>query len=135
MLNASFREQIMILTCFIISELCCHLKNMHQCFWFVIPFLVAFFARLLIDRTTTSALRSVPGPWLWSYTNAVRWFYQYFYDFSSILDHLHKQHGALVRIGPNTVSFNNPEWITKVYDARGDFKKVPNYPKLCSNPC
>ena len=36
----------------------------------------------------------------------------------------------MVRIGPSTVSFNDPTWITKVYDARGRFTKVLLHPKF-----
>ena len=97
---------------------------MYQSFWSIIPLLIAFSSWLLVGRTTSCGLHSVPGPWIWSCTNVVRWYYQYFYDFSSVLEDLHKRYGALVRIGPSTVSLNDPTLIANVYDARGKFTKV-----------
>jgi hypothetical protein len=92
---------------------------MHHWLWVLASVFVA-----LDTWTLATPLRSIPGPRLWSYTNTLRWYYQYFDGSSAVLKHLHKEYGALVRIGPNTVSLSDPTLAPKVYGTCGEFRKV-----------
>ena len=69
-------------------------------------------------------LRHIPGPFPASITNfqRVRWVTTK--RAHLILQDMHEKYGEVVRIGPNTVAFSNPEAIPTVYTARTGFPKV-----------
>ncbi|KAK4182613.1 cytochrome P450 [Podospora australis] len=47
-----------------------------------------------------------------------------------LLHKLHQKHGTLVRIGPDTVSFRDPAYISTVFSPRGGFIKADSYSSL-----
>ena len=69
-------------------------------------------------------LRHIPGPFPASITNfqRVRWVTTKRAHLK--LQGMHEKYGEVVRIGPNTVVFSNPEAIPTVYTARTGFPKV-----------
>lgn len=79
-------------------------------------------------------LRHIPGPFLAKFTDLWRLKLQYFGSIQPVLHELHKMYGSTVRIGPNTVSVSDPEYITTIYGARGGFTKVgeTTYPRYTS---
>lgn len=100
--------------------------------WRYIPSATALLAIALlvqVVRTRYAAgLRHIPGPFLASVTNLWR-----LYDVSKAhhqdtLIALHRSHGDLVRVGPNTVSVADPEAVKVIYGLRSGFKKVKCVP-------
>ena len=41
-----------------------------------------------------------------------------------VVEELHKQYGAVVRIGPNVLDLDYPELTKKIYNIKGDWLKV-----------
>lgn len=73
---------------------------------------------------TWRRLRHIPGPFLASITNFQRAQWVTTKRAHLILQDVHEKYGEVVRIGPNTVVFSNPEVIPTVYTARTGFPKV-----------
>lgn len=69
-------------------------------------------------------LRHIPGPFLASLTNLYRMSWVPTTRAHLILQDVHKKYGEVVRIGPNMVSFSNPEAIPTVYPMRAGLPKV-----------
>ena len=69
-------------------------------------------------------LRHIPGPFPASITNFQRARWVTTKRAHLILQEMHERYGELVRIGPNTVAFSNPEAIPTVYTTRTGFPKV-----------
>ena len=82
----------------------------------------------LLTKVTNSALRSIPGPSLASYTKLWRLYdvYKGYSHLTAIA--LHTKHGKLVRIAPNVISVSDPAEIPKIYGVKGDFTKTAFYP-------
>ncbi|KAK0730740.1 cytochrome P450 [Lasiosphaeris hirsuta] len=72
-------------------------------------------------------LKGINGPLLAAFTDLWRARIQYFGPFVPTLLKLHEKYGAIVRIGPNTVSFSDPAYIGVVGSARGGFAKADSY--------
>jgi hypothetical protein len=69
-------------------------------------------------------LRHIPGPFLASITNFQRMSWISTKRAHSILQEIHEKYGEVVRIGPNMVSFSNPDAIPTIYPMRTGFPKV-----------
>lgn len=71
-------------------------------------------------------LKHVPGPFLAKFTNFQRM--SWIWTKRAELSHqqMHEKYGELVRMGPNMVSFSNPEAIPTVHPMR------PGFPKVCT---
>lgn len=69
-------------------------------------------------------LRHIPGPFPGNLTNFLRVKWVTTKRAHLILQEMHEKYGEVVRIGPNTVSFSNPEAIPSIYTARTGFPKV-----------
>ena len=69
-------------------------------------------------------LKHIPGPFPASITNFQRARWVTTKRAHLILQDMHEKYGEVVRIGPNTVAFSNPEAIPTVYTARTGFPKV-----------
>ena len=78
--------------------------------------------RLLYFRYIHS-LRRFKGPLLASFTNAWRLFYNYRNTKVPFKD-LHNRYGDIVRIGPNVLSFRDPQAIRDIYGAGKNWNKV-----------
>lgn len=70
-------------------------------------------------------LRQIPGPLPAKITNFQRMGWVGTKRAHLILQDMHEKYGDVVRIGPNMVSFSNPEAIPTVYPMR------PGFPKVC----
>lgn len=68
-------------------------------------------------------LKHIPGPFPASITNFQRMRWVETKRSHLILQQMHDKYGELVRIGPNMVSFCNPEAIPTVYPMRPGFPK------------
>lgn len=92
----------------------------------VVPLVVCILLSLVVLQLwrTWWRLRHIPGPFPASITNfqRVRWVTTK--RAHLILQDMHEKYGEVVRIGPNTVTFSNPEAIPTVYTARTGFPKV-----------
>jgi len=69
-------------------------------------------------------LRYIPGPFLGSITNFQRVWWVTTKRAHLIHQEMHEKYGEVVRTGPNTVMFSNPEVIQTVYTMRPGFVKV-----------
>ncbi|OTA53098.1 putative benzoate 4-monooxygenase cytochrome P450 [Hypoxylon sp. EC38] len=75
-------------------------------------------------------LRHIPGPFPASITNFQRVSWVKTKRAHLILQDVHEKYGEVVRIGPNMVSFSNPEAIPTVYTTRSGFPKGDFYVTL-----
>ena len=87
-------------------------------------FLAALFILRLSIKTLRSDLSNIPGPWLAKYTRLWRLYDVYQGDSHHTSIRLHRQHGSLVRIGPNHVSVADPNAIPIIYGLKTKFTKV-----------
>ena len=82
----------------------------------------------ILYRTTTDKLKQYPGPFLARWTKAWR-----FLDCITgwhkkrTLVKLHSQHGDVVRIGPNVLSFAHPQAVRDTYGTDKHFAKSDYY--------
>ena len=92
----------------------------------VVPLLtcVALLLVVLQLSRTWFRLRHIPGPFFASVTNFQRVQWVTTKRAHLILQDMHEKYGEVVRVGPNTVAFSNPEAIPTVYTARTGFPKV-----------
>ena len=80
-------------------------------------------------------LRSIPGPFLAGITDVWRWAQQNQKTFyGNVLTDLHRKYGTAVRIGPNLVSFSDPDAIPVIYGAKPIFRKVSTTPTIFAAP-
>jgi hypothetical protein len=86
------------------------------------------FSYYFLTKVTNSALRSIPGPRLASYTKLWRLYDVYKGSSHLTAISLHAKHGKLVRIAPNVISVSDPAEIPKIYGVKGDFTKTAFYP-------
>ena len=76
---------------------------------------------------STSPLRGIPGPSLAGWTNLWRLHAAYSNRYPLLIRDLHKKHGPVVRVGPNTVTLDFPELIKTIYGTDGRFRKTEFY--------
>lgn len=69
-------------------------------------------------------LNKYPGPFLAAITNWWRFFDVYGRRPDITHIKLHRQHGDIVRLGPNALSFSNPQAIKQIYGLNKGFIKV-----------
>ena len=69
-------------------------------------------------------LRSIPGPWIASFTDLWRLLVVRHGRFEVACQKLHDKHGDLVRIGPNCISVADPREIRQIYGITRLFQKV-----------
>lgn len=81
----------------------------------------------LVRNRYYNGLNKYPGPFLASLTDW--WRFIDVYKRRPEVTHiaLHKKHGPIVRLGPNTLSFSDPEAIKTIYGLNKGFVKV-RYP-------
>ncbi|KAJ5946669.1 hypothetical protein N7454_003508 [Penicillium verhagenii] len=89
--------------------------------------LVAFALRLLTNRYK-SGLSDIPGPTLAKYSRLWKLHSVWKGDHQHAAIDLHREHGALVRIGPNHVSVSDPSAISVIYGLNKGFTKTAFYP-------
>ena len=85
---------------------------------------ISTFAWLAKNRLN-KGLNKIPGPYLASLTNWWRLYYVLVGRRQDQVQHrLHKQHGDVVRYGPNIVSFADPKAIKDIYGIGKPLTKV-----------
>jgi len=72
-------------------------------------------------------LNKYPGPPIACVTNWWRFFVVCGRRPDIIHQKLHQQHGDIVRLGPNTLSFANPAALKQIYGLNKGFVKVCNF--------
>ncbi|KAF5348717.1 hypothetical protein D9758_006751 [Tetrapyrgos nigripes] len=98
--------------------------NMYSYPTILLTSLSAWVLTIIAYRLLFSPLRKFPGPLL----AAVTYFYEGYFDlvgngsFLSHIEHLHAQYGPVIRVGPNTLHFSNPEAYADIY-TQGTFNK------------
>ena len=70
------------------------------------------------------ALDDIPGPVLAKFSNLWRLRETWKGHYERIIQDLHRRHGSIVRIGPNTVSLTDPDVIERIYGIKADLPKV-----------
>ncbi|PFH60897.1 hypothetical protein XA68_10142 [Ophiocordyceps unilateralis] len=75
----------------------------------------------------TSPLRHFPGPFLAGWTNLWRLALVCSNNYTTHIKQLHERHGAVVRIGPNTLDVDAPELIKTLYGTDGKWAKTDFY--------
>ena len=89
---------------------------------------IALFAAAIrfLSFRYTYGLRRFNGPLLASFTNV--WKLLYCWRNTEIpLRNLHDRYGDIMRIGPNTLSFRNPQAIRDIFGAGKNWAKVPDF--------
>ena len=89
-------------------------------------FLPAIFTAYLLSNYFNHGLNKYPGPFLARFTDCWRFWdvYQRRPDITQLK--LHRQHGDIVRLGPNTLSFASPRAIKQIYGLNKGMVKVRN---------
>ena len=92
----------------------------------IVPLVIGVAVSLAIFQLwrTWYRLRHIPGPFFARFTNFQRVQWVTTKRAHLILQEKHEKYGEVVRIGPNTVAFSNPEAIPQVYTTRTGFPKV-----------
>lgn len=90
--------------------------------------LVVAFAAYLISNRFNRGLNKYPGPFVASFTDW--WRFWDVYKRRPEVTHikLHKKHGDVVRLGPNTLSFADPKALKTIYGLNKGFTKSEFYP-------
>jgi hypothetical protein len=83
----------------------------------------------LINNRFHHGLNKYPGPFLASLTDW--WRFWIVYKRRPEVEHikLHKKHGDVVRLGPNSLSFADPKAVKTIYGLNKGFTKVWNTEK------
>lgn len=77
----------------------------------------------LTNSVFNSGLQAIPGPFVAKFTNLWRLIDTWRGSHYVTLMNLHRQHGDLVRIGPNAVSISSVDAIENIYGVKADFIK------------
>lgn len=97
----------------------------HNIYWLGFGSLLVFVVIRLLAVRYLSGLRKFNGPVLASFTNAWRLNYVYWHRDEPPMIKIHEKYGDIVRIGPNVLSFRQPQAISDIYGPHGrNFTKV-----------
>ena len=86
--------------------------------------LVGAVAIWLLNNKYGSGLNKYPGPALAQYTNLWRFFDALARTPERTHIRLHREHGDIVRLGPNVLSFADPKAVKTIYGLNKGFVKV-----------
>jgi hypothetical protein len=78
----------------------------------------------LLSQFYHNGLQKYPGPFLASFTNLWRLCHAYKNSHREPMVHMHEKYGDVVRIGPNVLSFSQPQAMKDIYGPGKQFKKV-----------
>lgn len=93
--------------------------------WLFAVALVVYFGCLSIYRLWLHPLANIPGPKLCAITG----WYEVFWDimvggqFTFKIEKWHKAYGPIMRIGPNEVHFNDPDFYNELYTTTATYQK------------
>lgn len=98
----------------------------------VIPVLVQYWPFVLVSLITGyllnnkfwKGLNKYPGHWLAGYTNWWRFYDVLGRKHERTIIRLHREHGDIVRLGPNVLSFGDPRTIKIIYGLNKGMVKV-----------
>ena len=97
----------------------------HNIYWLGFGFVLILAVTRLFATRYLSSLRKFNGPVLASFTNAWRLNYTYWHRNEPPMLKIHENYGDIVRIGPNTLAFRQPQAISEIYGPHGrNFTKV-----------
>ncbi|KAF2648704.1 pisatin demethylase [Lophiostoma macrostomum CBS 122681] len=82
----------------------------------------------LLNNKFWKGLNKYPGHWLAGYTNWWRFFDVYGRKHEYTVIRLHREHGDVVRLGPNVLSFGDPRAIKVIYGLNKGMIKSDFYP-------
>lgn len=93
--------------------------------------LVSFFALIasyyITQKLYTAFLKpgigDIPGDFLSRFTDLQSVYKGYTGQWSTWVQHLHKQHGSLVRIGPNRLSVSDVDAVKQIYALKDELPK------------
>ncbi len=90
----------------------------------------------LIRNRYYNGLNEYPGPFIASLTDIWRLYEVWGRQFEVTHRKLHAQHGDVVRLGPNTLSFADPKALKTIYGLNKGFVKVRDFssPELITTP-
>lgn len=87
-------------------------------------FLIVAIAIYLATNRFNRGLNKYPGPTLASFTDWWRFYDVYKRRPEVTHQKLHAEHGDIVRLGPNTLSFADPKALKTIYGLNKGFVKV-----------
>ncbi|EXJ58260.1 hypothetical protein A1O7_05685 [Cladophialophora yegresii CBS 114405] len=87
---------------------------------FVVVIIIVVSARNYLNK----GLHKYPGPFLANFTDAWRFYTVYRGKSHLTLRLLHDQHGHIVRLGPNALSFSSPEALKAIYGLNNRLTKA-----------
>lgn len=90
----------------------------------LLPFIGAIVVVRLLSLRYQHGLRKFNGPFLASFTDFWRMCHAYANDDRAPMVHLHEKYGDVVRVGPNVLSFAQPEAIKDIYGPGKGWEKV-----------
>jgi hypothetical protein len=96
-----------------------------QPYWHVLLF--CFITAWLVRNKFQNGLNKYPGPLAASFTNLWRFFDVYKRTPERTHIELYRKYGDIVRLGPNVLSFADPEAIKTIYGLHKGFTKVIVY--------
>lgn len=98
---------------------------LHSIYWLGFSSILTLAVIQLLATRYLSILRKFNGPVLASFTNAWRLNNVYWHRHEPPMLKIHEKYGDVVRIGPNVLSFGQPQAISDIYGPHGrNFTKV-----------
>ena len=94
--------------------------NLVVCFWVAGALVIV----QLVSLRYRYGLTNFDGPFLASFTNFWRMCHAYANNDRPPMVHLHKKYGDIVRVGPNVLSFAQPQAIKDIYGPGKVWMKV-----------
>jgi hypothetical protein len=91
-------------------------------YWLIV--LTASLIAYLLSNKYRKGLNRYPGHWLATYTNWWRFFDVLGRKHEWTTIRLHREHGDIVRLGPNVLSFGDPKALKVIYGLNKGFIKV-----------
>lgn len=88
-------------------------------------FLVFILIRLIVNRYF-QGLSKYDGPFLASLTDFWRPIFIHRNRHNQTILDLHRKYGSVVRLGPNVLSFSEPEAVKDIYATKKHYMKVAN---------
>lgn len=98
------------------------------CRWPYVLLATVAITAILATNYFYHGLNKYPGPWLGAFSDLWRFLSVRHGKPQYDLRALHKKHGDVVRIGPNALSFSNPDAIKQIYGIANKLTKSAFYP-------
>lgn len=89
--------------------------------WLLYLGLVLIIGSILYNRFFHSLAR-FPGPFAASFSNIWKTYYAAIGDYEHVLLALHREHGRIIRIGPNHINVSDASAVKTIYGSGRQFK-------------